>query len=178
MKRLYALVIVGAIACVALTASAALQQYSDELRRKEQITDPDGLVQKSMQAGLDAGCNINNALRSGLAGDSKSFADSLSGAETQLKNVADQLARIAEQGNFSRIALKTPRALPLPWGTLIVIRTGDDILKAIATLAQRSADAIAKIRNGKGTDEDFAEIVANSAVISELILQFYGINTA
>ncbi len=177
MKRLYALTIVAAIACIALTAKAALEQYSEELEKKEAITDQDQLVRKPIQGVLDAGCNINNALRAGLSGDSKAFAVSLEAAETQLKSVADQLAPLAEKGTFKKVTLKTPRPLFLPSGTLL-IRTGDDMLKAIATLARRSAEAIARIRNGKGGDEDFAEIVTNSAVISELILQFYSIRSA
>jgi hypothetical protein len=148
------------------------------LRKHAEETDPDRLVPGPIQTALDAGCNINSALKSGLAGDSKSFADSLTDAEAKLKSVADKLAPIAERGHFKRIALKTPRSLSLPGGPPMVIRTGDDMLKAIATLARRSADAIARIKNGKGSDEDFAEIVTNSAVISQMISQFYGISTA
>jgi hypothetical protein len=177
MKRPYILTIVAVIACITLTAKAALEQYSEVLAKKEAATDQDRLVRKPIQGVLDAGCNINNALRSGLSGNSKEFAVSLEAAETQLKFVADQLAPLAERGIFKKATLKTPRPIFLPSGTLL-IRTGDDLLKAIATLARRSADAIARIRNGIGSDGDFAEIVTNSAVISELILQFYGISSA
>jgi hypothetical protein len=92
MKRLYALTIVAAIACLTLTAKAALQQYSEELAKKEAITDQDRLVRKPIQGVLNAGCNINNALRSGLSGDGKDFSVSLEAAETQLNSVAEQLA--------------------------------------------------------------------------------------
>ncbi len=177
MKRLYALTIIAVIACITLTAKASLEQYSEMLAKKEAAADQDRLVRKPIQGVLDAGSRINNALSSGLSGNNKDFAVSLEAAEAQLKFVADQLAPLAERGVFKKRTFKSPRPLFLPSGTLL-IKTGDDLLKAIATLARRSADAIARIRNGTGSDGDFAEIVTNSAVMSELILQFYGINSA
>jgi hypothetical protein len=173
--RIIAFVAVVVATCVAFTAYADFGQYAEDLRAKERTADPEHLVQAPIQNVLKANCNINDALRAGLAGDSKSFSEALRDAENNLQLVADKLAPIAKERRFMRVILEKPRQFPLPDGTAIQIRTGDDILNAIAALAKRSADAIDRIRIGKGSDDDLAEIARNSGVISQLILQFYGI---
>ena len=58
------------------------------------------------------------------------------------------------------------------------IKTGADVLRAIIVLAKESAAAIARLREGKGSDRDFSVVATNSAEISQLILVFYNLNLA
>jgi hypothetical protein len=169
--------VLAAATCIAVVAYADFGQYAEDLHAKERTTDPDHLVQTPIQNALQANCNVNDALRAGLTGDSKSFRDALEEAENKLKFVASRLSPLVKEHLFRRVVFEKPRQLALPECTIISIRTGDDMLNAIAILAQRSADAIDRIRSGKGRAEDFAEIAENSALISQLILQFYGIAT-
>jgi hypothetical protein len=177
MRPVITFIIIVAMSCIAVVANADLEQYSEDLHAKARTTDPDQLVQGSVQNALQANCNINDALRNGLSGENKGFADAMRDAEGKLKAVADKLTPVAKEGRFTRVVFQTPKQFSLPGGPSIIIRNGNDILLAIATLAQRSADAIARIRNGTGREEDFAEVTKNSAVISQLILQFYGITS-
>jgi hypothetical protein len=174
MRYLLSVVAIATAICIAFPAGADFSQYGKDIEDHERATDSDHLARSPIQTALQANCSVNDALRAALSGNGDGFAKALANAQDQLKSVADQLGPLAEKGKFTKVTVR-PRVIALPWGTPLVIHTGDDILRAIATLAQRSADAIARIRNGKGRDEDFAEIAANSAAISRLILEFYGI---
>ena len=179
MKRAYALLLAAVVACLAVAADASFEQYSEELQKKERLIDSDHQAREPLLQTLDANCNVNNALKAGLTGDPKSFADSLDAAQKKLQSVAQRLPGISEKGRFKQFVKKgVAPTLHLRSGEFLPIRNGDEMLKAIAVLAQQSADAIERIKTGKGGDEDFSLIATNSAIIPQLILEFYNLQTA
>jgi hypothetical protein len=179
MKRAYALLLAAVLACLAFAADASFEQSSEELQKKQRLIDSDRQVQEPLLQTLDANCNVNNALKAGLTGDPKGFADSLDAAQKKLRAVAERLPKIAEKGHFKQFVKKGGiPVLQLRSGEVLPIRNGDELLKAIAVLAQQSADAIERIRTGKGGDEDFSLIANNSAIIPQLVLEFYNLQAA
>jgi hypothetical protein len=163
------------IVCIAGPVHASFDQLTSEVQAKEQKIDSDGLVRAPVLRSLGAACSVNTALQSAISGDSKTLAQTLSMAEQSFRSVARDLPALANQKRFER-TVKLPRSVE-PFGHVTVTTTGDDLLRAIAELARKSADAIARIREGKGGQDELSQIFENSAEISQLILAFYGIPT-
>ena len=100
-----------------------------------------------------------------LRGDADAFRESLDRPADNLRTVGEVLKKITGGQAFDKLTAEG-------FGE---IRTANDILRAIATLASQSAKAIDPIQTGNGSKHDFAVVATNSSRISELVLVFYNL---
>jgi hypothetical protein len=173
MTRNYFLGVVILFSLVAVSARASFDQLLSDVLSKEKQIDSDQIARPSVIQSLDANGNVNDALKAAISGDSKALPAALDAAENNLLTVAKQLPAIVAKGAFKK-PLKEPTEVFDPRSNQnIKILTGDQALSEIALLSQDSADAISRIRQGKGGPVELAQIVRNSTTISRLILLFY-----
>jgi Na+-transporting NADH:ubiquinone oxidoreductase subunit NqrC len=177
MNRNYFLAVVLLLSLIAVSASASLDQLLSDILEKEKQIDSDQIARPSVIESLNANGHVNDALKAAISGDSKALPAALEAAEKNLQTVAKQLPGIVAKGVFKK-PLKEPTEVFDPHSNQnIKIANGDEALSEIALLAQDSADAISRIREGKGGQVELAQIVRNSTTISRLILLFYGVAT-
>jgi hypothetical protein len=151
---------------------AAVNGLFDDMQRKQEAIDKEHLATEGAVQSLRANCDVSAVLGSAITGDAKTFGAALENSERNLRNVATGLPAVAARKKFTK-QVKVPFPRKQPDASLSTSLTGDEVLIEIARLAGQSADAIAAIREGKGSTEELTVIVRNSGDISQLILAFY-----
>ena len=161
-------------------AGTVLAQDTDPLLRKlqqkvEEIKARDTLP--SMEKVGDARCTIEKALTDGLKGASETFKGDLLKAEESLRQAAKMLHGLATEKRFQGGV--NAKRLQLISGRVDIskLEIGDNVLEAMAILANDSAEALLEMRNGKVGIENFHRLTLNGADMSQLILLFYSIGT-
>ena len=170
------------LGCVGLPAQAEmgedLKNIITQIRQHETQNDPDGLAREPLVQANRASCAIGAALAAGLGGNPSALSQALSAAEESLRSVAERLPAVIEKVKYNKPARMSPDLAKRVSAEHGDASTGSDVLKAIASLAKQSADAIDRLRKGQGSEDDFSLVASNSALISQLVLAFYNLSVA
>lgn len=151
------------------------QRIYDRFQEKRRIVDPDQSAKEQINHLLDASCKVNGAIAGALDNDFSAFARSLDDAGKIFRQVSDTLSNKENTEKFNK-SHKMIIRLPIVPEELRTVNTYGDILTVIGVLAKQSADAIDKLRRNEGGDEDLSLVAGNSAEITRLVLEFYGLN--
>jgi hypothetical protein len=178
MTRTHAILIFIAAIFFSASAYASFEQLTDELQSKERAIDAQHLAGPALSQTLDANCDVNSALKSVISGEKGGFTGALVASEDRLRTVAKLLPIIAEKGPFNKAIKVGKGVLGLPSVNGAKIETAQDVLLTIAKLANASADAIAKLRDGKGGVDEFSLVIDNSTAITQLVTTFYSISSS
>ena len=139
-------------------------------REKQKSVAAPGVV-----TALEAGCDVQRALLAAVSGNRGGFSDGLDAAEKKLNTAAKEIDEVAGSDAFTaKIPEPTKVSLKVDGAD---INTYGDILREISKRVRQSAAAIARMREGHGTEGDIALIAENEAVISNLVSILYGLTT-